>query len=188
MTIRKTVFLLAGLVLLAFTTYAQQASKIETDSAGNKNLVGKLDMQQLVNDSSFTWFYSGINKYQPDSEWVHYIKYYRDSFRVIVFAGTWDRNSRQLLPSFYRTMINAGYPLNKIMLYGVDHDLHTLNGEAKQYNIKKLPTIIVLYQNEELGRIEEVPVQSIEANLVAILQTRFTPKESRDTSSEIGVF
>ncbi len=179
--IRKTVFLLAGLALLAFTTHAQQSYKVETDDAGNKELVGKLNMQMLVNDSAFSWFYSGINKYQPDTEWVHYIKYYRDSFRVVVFSSTWDRNSRVLLPSFYRTMISAGYPLNKITLYAVDHDLHALNGEATQYHINKLPTIIVLHQDKELGRIEEVPVQSIEANLVAILQTRFTPKQPEST-------
>lgn len=182
MKIRKIAFLLAGMLLFAFASRAQQTYKSEMDNAGNKVLVGKLNLQLLANDSAFNWFYTGVNKYQPNKEWTKYIQYYRDSFSVVVFASTWDVNSKQLLPSFYRTMMGAGFPLNKIQLYGVDHDLHTLGDEAAKYNIKKLPTIIVLHQGEELGRIEAVPVQSVEANIVAILQKRFLPAQP-DSSS-----
>lgn len=176
MKLMKITFFLAGLLFISTAVFAQQNYKVEKDKAGNKMLVGQLNMQQLVNDSAFRWFYSGINKYQPTKEWVNYIRYYKDSFSVVVFAGTWDVNTKQLLPAFYRTMMAVGYPLNKIKLYGVDNELHALHGEAEKYNVKKLPSIILLQNGEEFGRIEAVPVQSVEANIVAILQTRFVPE------------
>ncbi len=178
----KITSLLAGFLLLTLTVFAQQNYAVKQDSAGNKMLVGRLNVQLLANDSAFRWFYTGVNDYQPTKDWTDYIRYYRDSFSVVVFAGTWDVNSRELLPAFYRTMMSAGYPLDKIQLYGVDMQLHALNGEAEKYNITKLPTIIVLHDNEELGRIEEVPVQSVEANIVAILQTRLRPEPTGDTA------
>ncbi len=177
----KITSLLAGCLLFTFTAFAQQDYAVKQDSAGNKMLVGQLNVQLLANDSAFRWFYTGVNDYQPTKEWIDYIRYYRDSFSVVVFAGTWDVNSRELLPAFYRTMMAAGYPLNKIKLYGVDMQFHSLNGEAEKYKVTKLPTIIVLHNNEELGRIEEVPVQSVEANLVAILQTKLRPEQSGET-------
>jgi hypothetical protein len=91
----------------------------------------------------------------------------------VVFAGTWDNASRQLLPAFYRVMMASSYPMNKITLYGVDHKLHTLGDEATQYHIQTLPTIIILHEGNELGRIQQKPIQSLEANIVAILQTKF---------------
>lgn len=166
------------LVLMVSVTraFAQQDFKVETDNAGNKMLVGKLNLQLLANDSAFSWFYSGINKYEPNQEWTRYIQYYRDSFSVVVFAGTWETNTKNLLPALYRTLMAAGYPLNTVTLYGVDQQMHALNGEAEKYRVRKLPTIVILHEGQELGRIEAVPVQSVEANLVAILQTRFRPE------------
>ena len=168
--------MLAVLLVSVTTAFAQQDFKVETDNAGNKMLVGKLNLQLLANDSAFSWFYSGINKYQPNKEWSRYIQYYRDSFSVVVFAGTWETNTQNLLPALYRTLMAAGYPLNTIALYGVDQQMHALNGEAAQYRVRKLPTIIIAHEGQELGRIEAVPVQSVEANIVAILQTRFRPE------------
>lgn len=169
------------LCILTFSTmaFAQQNYKVEKDHSGHKMLVGRLNMPLLANDSAFSWFYTGVNNYEPHEEWVDYIKYYRDSFDVVVFAGTWDTRSQQLLPVFYRIMMSASYPLDRIKLFGVDEQLHTLKEKATKYKVKKLPTIIIFDKaGEDLGRVEEMPINSVEANLVAILQTRFRPDEN----------
>src|SRR5699024_2929538 len=152
MNIKKITLLIAGFLFFSIFAFAQQDYQVQKDKAGDKILVGKLNLQLLANDSAFSWFYTGVNDYNPNQEWVKYIKYYRDSFSVVVFAGTWERNSQKLIPLFYRTMMAAGYPLSNIQIYGVDEQLHSLHSEAKKYKIEKLPTIIVLDKaGEELG-------------------------------------
>lgn len=170
---RKTTLFFILILLCAAGLKAQDLYKTTTDSQGNKVLIGQINEKLLANDSAFRWFYQGVNNYTPNTEWTKYISYYRDSFDVVVFAGTWDNASHQLLPAFYRVMMASSYPMSKITLYGVDHKLHTLGNEATQYNIQTLPTIILLHNGNELGRIQQRPIQSLESNMVAILQTEF---------------
>lgn len=181
--IKKTTLTLMLAVLSIMSIQAQDQYKSTQDENGNKVLIGKINEKLLANDSSFRWFYQGVNSYQPETEWTKYISFYRDSFDVVVFAGTWDGFSKQLLPAFYRVMMASSYPMSKITLYGVDHQLNTLGDEAKQYNIDKLPTIILLHQGKEIGRIEQRPVQSIEANMAALLQNKYLRKAQEPDSS-----
>lgn len=156
-------------------TQAQSAYESSVDSAGNKMLVGKIDEKILANDSSFRWFYNGVNNYKPDPAWTKYISYYRDSFDVVVFAGTWCNDSKRLLPQFYRVMLASSYPLNKVQLYGVDYKLRALGNESAQYGITKTPTFIFLDKNgKEIGRITDHVRRGMDADIVSVLQRVFS--------------
>lgn len=175
----KTVVATCLFSLLAFTAvFAQDAYEVQEDSRGDKMLVGDLNMELLANDPDFGWFYKGINSYEPDKDWTDYLKYYRDSFQVIAFVGTWQGESRELLPKFYRSLMAAGYPLNKIRLIGVDENFKSLGDEVEQYNVQYIPSFIIL---DEMGKIlgivkGEHTENSIEANLVSVLQRKFIPE------------
>jgi hypothetical protein len=148
------------------------------DTEGNKVLTGRITEPLLANDPSFSWFYSRVNRYEPDTAMIRYISAYRDSFNVVVFAGTWGTDTKHLLPQFYRVMIASSYPLNRILLYGVGHDKKTLGDEAAKYRIINVPTIIVLYHGREVGRIVESVQKNIETDLVALIY-RMTQMENK---------
>jgi thiol-disulfide isomerase/thioredoxin len=153
---------------------AQTTYKTSVDSAGNKVLTGKINEKILANDSSFRWFYSGVNSYKPDPAWTKYISFYRDSFKVVVFAGTWCNDSKRLVPQFYRVMLASSYPMDHIQLYGVDHQLRTLGDESSQYGITKTPTFIFLHNGKEIGRIAEKVQRGMDADIVSVLQGAFS--------------
>lgn len=166
---------LFGLLATALTigVSAQTTYKTAEDSAGNKVLIGKIDEKTLANDSAFRWFYYGVNNYKPDPAWTKYISFYRDSFNVVVFAGTWCIDSKRLLPQFYRVMMAASYPMDRIQLYGVDHQLRALGDEASQYHIDKTPTFIFLRNGKEIGRITDKLQRGMDADIVSVLQSSF---------------
>lgn len=168
---------------LAIGAKAQTSYKTSVDSIGNKVLVGKIDEKVLANDSAFRWFYYGVNNYKPDPAWTKYISFYRDSFDVVVFAGTWCNDSKRLLPQFYRVMMASSYPLSKIKLYGVDHQLRTLGDESSQYGLTETPTFIFLRDGKEIGRITDKLRRGMDADIVSILQSSF----SKDNSGGSGV-
>lgn len=163
---------------------AQTGYKTETDSAGNKMLVGKINEKILANDSSFRWFYYGVNNYKPDPAWTKYISFYRDSFQVVVFAGTWCNDSKRLLPQFYRVMLASSYPMDRIELYGVDHKLRALGEESAKYGLTKTPTFIFLRDGKEIGRIAERTQRGMDADIVSILQAAFTPGKAADNAPD----
>lgn len=166
---------------LACALHAQQSYRTQTDSLGNKVLVGQIDEQTLANDSAFLWFFTGVNRYRPDTAWTKYISFYRDSFDVVVFAGTWCPDTKRLLPQFYRVMMSSSYPVNRIKLYGLDHQLHGLGEAAQQYDIDDVPTFIFLRQGKEIGRINDRLQRTMEQDIVSILQRSFAPESAENT-------
>jgi hypothetical protein len=172
-------------ILFAVSVKAQEEYKTEYNAAGDKVLIGRINEKMLANDSAFMWFFTGVNRYRPDTEWTKYISFYRDSFDIVAFAGTWCPDTKRLLPQFYRVMMASSYPMNRIKLYGLDEQKHGLGDVAQQYDIDKVPTIILLHQGKEIGRIEENVHRSIEADMVSILQKVFSPEQQpADSTSE----
>lgn len=160
----KTILLGGGLL---FSTLAWAQNSDNTTAANGKVLKGKIDMKTLANDSAFAWFYTGVNKYQPNDNMVNYIKANRDKFNVVAVIGTWNEQSRQLLPKLYKVMIMAGSPEEQVLIFGADEKLDA--GAPQDYKVKKVPTFIMFTEGKEIGRITGDVSESVESELSRIL-------------------
>ncbi len=162
--------LVCSLLWFALGAQAQDSLyRVSYDHEGNKVLTGRISESLLANDPAFPWFYSGVNSYSPDTAMIRYISAYRDSFNLVVFAGTWCPDTKHLLPKFYRVMIASSYPLNRILIYGVNPDKKALGDETEKYQITNVPTIILLYHGREVGRIVESARKNVETDLVGLI-------------------
>lgn len=157
--------LLVGSVLLSTLTFAQTTAS--RASNGKKVLKGKIDMQTLMNDSAFAWFYTGVNGYQPNDNMLNYIKDNRGKFNVVAVVGTWEDQSRVLLPELYKIMILGGSPDEQVLTYGADEKLQT--NAPQDYKIKKLPTFILFREGKEIGRLNGEVGESLESDMARIL-------------------
>lgn len=156
--------LLAGCLLLSAMSWAQSST---TAANGKKVLKGKLEMKTLMNDAESAWFYSGVNKYQPNENMLNYVKDNRGKFNVVAVVGTWDDDSRRLLPALYKVIILAGSPDEQITTFGADEKMQT--GAPTDYKVKKLPTFIIYREGKELGRITSETEDAVESALAKIL-------------------
>ena len=60
--------------------------------------------------------------------------------------------------------------LETITIYGLTYKEKTEpTGTYLKYDIKRVPTLVVLRDGEEIGRIVEYPVESLEKDLLKIL-------------------
>lgn len=159
----KLMLMGACLLLSASLSFAQ----VTTAANGRKVLKGKIEMKTLMNDSSFAWFYNGVNKYQPNDNMLNYIKDNRGKFNVIAIASTWDDDSRRLLPALYKILILAGSPEEQITTYGADEKLNA--GAPGEYKAKKLPTFILVREGKEIGRISPELSETLEGEMAKIL-------------------
>lgn len=138
-------------------------------TGGAKLVKGKLELKQLSNDSAFAWFYTGVNKYDVNANMVNYIKTNKDKIKLVALVNTTDEASRKLLPQFYKVMILASVPEENIQMFGVDESGNTGNSAADGYKVKKVPTILVLQNGKEEGRITGSSNETIEQDLAQIL-------------------
>ncbi|TWW01775.1 thioredoxin family protein [Chitinophaga pinensis] len=157
--------LLVGSMLLSTLTFAQTTAS--RASNGKKVLKGKIDMQTLMNDSAFAWFYTGVNGYQPNDNMLNYIKDNRGKFNIVAVVGTWEDQSRQLLPALYKIMILGGSPDEQVLTYGADEKMQT--SAPQDYKIKKLPTFILFREGKEIGRLNGEVGESLESDMARIL-------------------
>lgn len=149
----KQFLLIAVLVLSARASMAQ--TEVSHDDNGNKVLKGFISRQELATDSAFTWFAQNQQGYIPDANALQLLRANRDSVNILAFGGTWCGDTKYILPKFYALADAAGLSPDRITLLGVDHDKKTIQHLSEAFGITNVPTIIVLKNGQEVGRVVE---------------------------------
>ena len=127
---------------------------------------GKTDPSQVQKD--YKWFRVGYDSYHPEKSSINKLKESLPAYRIIIFGGTWCPDTQELLPSFYKTIDEAGYSRSNTTLYLIDHNFQSPERMEDTYHIKSIPTFIILKNDIEIGRIVENPKNSIEESLAEI--------------------
>jgi thiol-disulfide isomerase/thioredoxin len=161
------------LMLLLFTIIisAQDTNKVVIDESSEKPMLIGNTTREAFEDSSFAWWYdSGYEFYEPDTALI-------DSFQdklletdITAVIGTWCSDSRRELPSFLKILDYAGYPDEMLKLISVDRDKQAEDIDVSELNIELVPTFIFYLDGEEIGRIEESPVETLEEDMKNILE------------------
>lgn len=163
-------FVLIISCLLSMKSMIAQEFVREEDRKTHKVLLrGKITFQDLLNETTCSWLNTGAKSYQPKQEAVDQLSKVAGDYRFIVFAGTWCSDTKDVLPKFYKVLIESGIDLHAVEMYGVNRAKEALNIEHTLYGIKFVPTIIVMYQFREVGRIVENPNASIEEDLSTMI-------------------
>lgn len=149
----KASLIIAVLVLSAHIVFAQ--TEVSHDASGNKVLKGFMTKQELATDSAFTWFAQNQQGYTPDQNALQALRANRDSINIIAFGGTWCGDTKYILPKFFVLADAAGLSPDRITLIGVDHGKKTIQHLSEAFGIINVPTIIVMKNGKEMGRVVE---------------------------------
>ena len=147
--------LLFSIVLFSAGIVFAQSAEVSHDPEGNKVLKGFISRQELINDSSFTWFLKNQKDYTPDQSALKAFRANKDSINIIAFGGTWCGDTKFILPKFYVLSDAAGLSPDRITLIGVDHNKKTIQHLSEAFNIINVPTFIVMKNGKEIGRVVE---------------------------------
>ena len=79
----------------------------------------------------------------------------KDKIFFLIFGGTWCEDTHFILPKFYKIQEASGFPEKRITVFALDHKMATTGNLAKALNITHTPTIVVMKDGKELGRIVE---------------------------------
>jgi hypothetical protein len=133
-------------------------------------IVGKTSQGSLFRD--YPVFWNDYRDYTPRKDVVEKIAGIGGSVDILVFFGTWSRDSVSEVPKILRVLDAADNKNLKLALYGVDRARQEGLGMSEKFNIRRVPTTIVLRDGTELGRLVEYPKESCEEDLLRILSRK----------------
>lgn len=137
---------------------------------GSLVLKGTLSFDDLNSDPGLSWFKQGVESYTPNTSSIEFLSERLPKYTIVTLMGTWCEDSHRLVPMLYKTLVAAGFPLSQHTMIGVNREKQAANGEHLTYSLEMVPTIIVFDGATEIGRIVEVTKESIEKDLMQIIE------------------
>jgi len=162
--LKHYLLIMSSALLLCFTCTAQLSSK-KTIINNSEMLYGEISKDQLYFD--YPVWKEVETEYSPSNEVVAAIAKHTKIISVTIFLGTWCPDSRRNVPQFFKSLSQ-----NSNMKY----DIWAVNGKKQldndligKLNIKRVPTFIFFDKGVEIGRITEYPKETMEEDILAIL-------------------
>lgn len=143
------------LTLFCEVTSAQDQYQVMSERPNEKTFKGIISREALTGDTSFHWYASNLKGYSPNKQALEGLKMHKDTLQFLVFMGTWCDDSQYIIPKFFTLLDIAGFSPDRVTLIGVDRQKKTLSHLTEALNVKNVPTIIVLKDGVELGRVVE---------------------------------
>lgn len=161
---KKILFLITISLLVSCGVFKYKIAKIDEDGS----LVGIIKSKKLSKEPYKVWFEKNYEGYNLDEKIVSKIKNNLKNIRVKVFLGTWCKDSKRQYPRFYKILEKADFNFDDLELIGVNKRKKA-EGLEKGFRIYFVPTFIFYKKGKELGRIVEIPVETLEEDIFKII-------------------
>ena len=116
---------------------------------------GLVNKYLIQNDTAFKWFGPSQGYYKPDTAILNAFERAKGKYQFVIFGGTWCEDTQFILPKFFKLQEASGIPDDAITLFGVNRAKTSLGNIAQAFNIKMVPTIIVIKDGKEIDRVVE---------------------------------
>lgn len=165
----KNIILIFSILLLSISC-KEVVNKVTIDEkTGNPMLVGVTDRNAFELPEFSEWYNTEYIGYEPDEFLLGQIKESSDSIDIQIFMGTWCSDSRREVPRFLKIMDLSEFEQEKLQIINVDRKKISPTHEEKHKNIEFVPTFVIIKNGDEIGRIVEFPIITLESDLLNIL-------------------
>ena len=143
---------------------------------GSEMLLGNCNRNCLLQKPFSEWFEKNYNDYKVDSSQTDALGKLFKKKHITIFMGTWCGDSKREVPRMFKILDASGVKENQITLIMVSNESdmykQSPQHEEKGLNILRVPTFIISEGAVEIGRIIESPKQSLEKDLIQILEKK----------------
>ncbi|MEP0264932.1 thioredoxin family protein [Dokdonia sp.] len=140
------------------------------DDNGDPIIIGKQKRATLESDPYKKWFDVSYKEHTLDTITMNSIKEDLANTDITVFMGTWCEDSQREVPAFFKALDLAGIDASTINLITISEDKEAPEDLLEGKNVEYVPTIIFEKEGNELGRIVEYSIFSIEKDMAKILK------------------
>lgn len=178
----KQLFYIAAIAL--FTSCSNRIAPSRTAIANtevlnNQNqpiLLGYCSLSVLQQNNYADWYNKNYTSYQFDSTVIEQLQSKIANYSMEIFLGTWCGDSKREVPRMMKVLHAAQMDTSNIRLIFVSNNNNTYKQSPQQEQLNKfihrVPTFIVYKNNKEINRIVESPVESLEKDLLQIVNQK----------------
>ena len=130
-------------------------------------LVGRVTRAAL--EDYETWRTLRAQDYTPDAAAVQAIGQRGRDVDVLAIVATWCPDSKREVPRFFAIYDQAGIRLDRVTLVGVDRTKKDAGGLTEKHQVTRVPTFVFFRAGQEIGRVTERAVTTLEGDIAAIL-------------------
>ena len=145
------------IILLLNHSIAQTTYTTFPDPKNNEVTIykGMITKYLLQNEPSIIWYKQNQNEYNANLSIVTAMEAARKKFTFMIFGGSWCDDTQFILPRFFKLQELSGLPDSSISFFGVDREKKSIGNLSSIFNITNVPTIIVMKEGKEVGRVVE---------------------------------
>jgi thiol-disulfide isomerase/thioredoxin len=141
-------------------------------------LLGTVSQDELRKEPYASWYVKNYEDYHPNKDIIIQFKSYPLSiYKIKIFFGTWCGDTKREMPRMMKVLDQIGFPKSNITFIALDNDDNVYKQspehEEKGMSIYRVPTFIFYEKGKEIARINELPVQSTERDLLQIFKKEF---------------
>ncbi|NNG25905.1 MAG: thioredoxin family protein [Ignavibacteriaceae bacterium] len=167
----KHLIFLFLLTIFSVITFAQDYNTIIIDEESEKPMLIGYCTREAFDDTSFSsWWNEEYEMYQVDVETADQLINSWDNVEITLVMSTWCSDSRREVPRFYKIVDEFGYSSENVHLINVNREMVGLVDEVDGLEIHFVPTFIFYRNDEEIGRIVEMPFDSLEKDMLEIVK------------------
>ncbi len=136
--------------------------------------MGACNRDSLQKAPFSSWFNPGFDQYNPDKKITDQLRNEKmDKIQIRVFFGSWCGDSKREVPRFMKLMQTISFPEKRLELIGVGGSdslyKQSPGHEEAGLGIFRVPVFIIYRDGKEINRINELPVVSLERDLLEII-------------------
>jgi thiol-disulfide isomerase/thioredoxin len=153
----KKILLALIIILMAITDVQAQTPYTNTINDRKETILNGIITKYAIvnNDVLSVWYNPSKASYTPAAATLLAMQQAKGKIQFVVFGGTWCEDTQNILPKFFKLQEQAGIDDNSISFYGVDRAKKTLGNLNDAFKITNVPTIIVMKDGKEIGRVVE---------------------------------
>lgn len=140
---------------------------------GTPKLLGLTNREGLLQKPFNEWFATGYNEYDVDMGIVNRLKTQVEDLTMKIFLGTWCPDSQREVPRYFKILDELGIKDENVIMVSLDYEAddykQSPGHEETGMQIHRVPTFIVMRHGKELSRIVEFPKETLEQDLMKII-------------------
>lgn len=175
----KNLFVFVLIMLFGYqVSEAQQVNQQLYDSTLNEDILTGPCTRDALSENDFGSIFKNEYKlYKPLKQVINELKEDADNIdEIVIVFGVWCGDSQEQVPHFMKVIDQAGISSEHLKIIAVNRKKDAVVEDISSYNIKRVPTFIVYENGKELGRIVETPAETLEEDLLAIVNKGKTNK------------
>ncbi len=134
---------------------------------GKLELLGPLSKEEIL--ENFPDWQVEVASYVPDQEVIEKLQSIPSEIKIEIFLGTWCPDTKRNVSAYFKIMDMVDNPFIMTSYIGIPRNNDSRKPFIEGKNIMKVPTFIILINDEEKGRIIENPTKSVEEDVLDII-------------------